>query len=205
MTTMQTPRLFDNLWKSMLAWGVLTLVLGVVVLVWPGISVNVAAILFGAYLLVAGIAQIVAALGIPQSVGSRVLWFISGALCLVVGVLAFRHLDQGYPILLLAIWIGVGFIFQGVAEVTLAASVSELPDRGWHIFLGCVSVIAGFVVLSWPLGSILILAIVTGAWLVVIGITQIVWALRARSKTNAVEQKFEQVKTQFAGERRAAS
>ena len=39
------------------------------------------------------------------------------------------------PILLLAIWIGVGFIFQGVAESRLAISYRQLPDRGWHIFL----------------------------------------------------------------------
>lgn len=38
-------------------------------------------------------------------------------------------------ILLLAIWIGVGFIFRGVATVS-AVSDKLLPGRGWEIFFG---------------------------------------------------------------------
>jgi uncharacterized membrane protein HdeD (DUF308 family) len=42
------------------------------------------------------------------------LYFIGGAASVVLGVLAFRHSGSGYAILLLAIWIAVGFIFRGV-------------------------------------------------------------------------------------------
>lgn len=35
-------------------------------------------------------------------------------------------------------------------------------------------------------------AIVTGVWLVIIGIAQIVWALRARKGINSVERAFEE-------------
>lgn len=186
----------NRLWKSVLSWGVLTLIAGAVVLAWPGPSVDAVAILFGVYLLAAGIAQIVVAFSLHQSASVRVLWFVSGALSLVLGVLAFRHLDQGYPILFLAIWIGVGFIFQGVAEVAVAMSYSELPYSGWHVFLGVISVIAGMVVLVSPFASILVLAIVTGAWLVVIGIAQIVWALRARSEINRTRRELEDLASQ---------
>lgn len=181
----------NNLWKSVLSWGVLTLIAGAVVLAWPGPSVDAVAILFGIYLLAAGIAQIVVAFSLHRSASVRVLWFVSGALSLVLGVLAFRHLDQGYPILFLAIWIGVGFVFQGVAEVAVAMSYSELPHRGWHVLLGVISVIAGMIVLVSPFASILVLAIVTGAWLVVIAIAQIVWALRARSEINRTGRELE--------------
>ena len=121
------------------------------------------------------------------------LLFISGALSLVLGVLAFRHLGEGYAILLLAIWIGVSFIFQGVAETTLAITYKELPGRGWHIFLGVLSVVAGVVVMAWPFDSIVVLAIVTGVWLVVIGIFAIVWALQARREMNTTERKIERL------------
>lgn len=198
VTTVQTPRLLGNLWKSVLAWGGLTLIAGAVVLAWPGPTVDAVAILFGVYLLAAGIAQIVVAFSLHRSASVRVLWFISGALSLVLGVLAFRHLDQGYPILFLAIWIGIGFIFQGVAEVAVAMSYSELPYRGWHVFLGVISVIAGMVVLGSPFASILVVAIVTGAWLVVIGIAQIVWALRARSEINRTYRQFQGLTSQSA-------
>ncbi|EUA08717.1 hypothetical protein I553_9774 [Mycobacterium xenopi 4042] len=81
-----------------------------------GITILVAAIAFGAYLLVTGIAQVIFAFSLHVSAGGRVLLFISGAASLVLAVLAFRHFgnDPLIAILLLAIWIGVGFIFRGV-------------------------------------------------------------------------------------------
>ena len=191
MTTLETPRIIRHLWKSMLAWGVSTLILGVVILVWPGISILAAAVLFGIYLVLSGIAQIYAAFAFDVSGGSRVLFFISGALSLVLAVFAFREFSHGSAIWLLAIWIGVGFIFQGVAETSVAISYKELPGRGWHIFMGVLSVIAGLIVLAWPFDSILVLAIVTGAWLVVIGITQIVWAFMARKEVSSMERGVE--------------
>jgi len=193
MTNYETPRFMRDVWKVVLAWGVLTLILGVMVLVWPGISIMVAGVLFGIYLLASGIAQLVFAFRLDVSGGERVLLFISGALSLVMGVLAFRHYEEGWPILLLAIWIGAGFIFQGTAESGLAISYKALPDRGWHIFLGVLSVIAGMVVIAWPFDSIVVLAIVTGVSLVAIGTTQVVWALRARKGINSVERDLERL------------
>lgn len=191
MTTFETRDVVRNLWKATLAWGVLTLILGVVVLVWPGKSILAAAVLFGIYLITSGIAQIVSAFALGLSGG--VLLFISGALSIVLGVFAFRHFYEGWPLVLLAIWIGVGFIFQGVAESALAISNRELPERGWHIFFGVVSILAGMIVIAWPFGSIVLLAIVAGVSLVVIGIAQIIWALRARKGISAVERGFERL------------
>jgi uncharacterized membrane protein HdeD (DUF308 family) len=198
MTTREAPNLFRHVWKSVLAWGVLTLILGVVVLVWPGKSILVAAVLFGIYLLGSGIAQLIFALTLDASGGERALLFISGALSIVLGVLAFRHFEEGWPILLLAIWIGVAFIFQGVAETALATSYPQLPERGWHIFLGVLSIIAGMVVMAWPFSSIVMLAIVTGVWLVIIGTAQIAWALLARKGINSIERAFERTTTSTA-------
>lgn len=193
MTTLETPRVLQDVWKAVLAWGVLTLIMGVLILGWPGISIEVASIFFGVYLILSGIAQVIFAFALDVPGGERVLLFISGALSLVLGVLAFRHLGQGYAILLLAIWIGVSFIFQGVAETTLAITYKELPSRGWHIFLGILSVIAGMVVICWPFDSIVVLAIVTGVWLVIIGITAIIWSLQARREIRTTERKFERL------------
>jgi len=44
------------------------------------------------------------------------------------------------------------------------------------------------VVIAWPISSIVVLAIVAGAWLVVIGTTQIVWAIKAHKAGAKVEQ-----------------
>ena len=173
MTTTETPHLLRELWVPQLLMGTAALVLGVLVLVWPGVSILAAAVLLGLYLVASGIAQVVMAFGMEVSGGYRVLLFITGALSLALGILAFRHFGQGYAVLLLAIWIGVAFIFQGVAAIAIAISNRELPGRGWAIFFGVLSVIAGVIVLAWPFDSLGVLALVTGIMLVLIGLTEI--------------------------------
>jgi uncharacterized membrane protein HdeD (DUF308 family) len=191
MTTVKISSVVSRLWKSTLALGVLTLIVGAAVLVWPGQSTVAAAALFGGYLLASGIAQVIAAFTVYTPAASRVLMFISGVLSIVLGVFAFRDFDDGAAVWLMATWIGVGFLFQGVSETVLAISLRELPERGWYIFVGVLTVIAGVVTLAWPISSIVVLAIIAGVWLVVIGTTQIVWALNARSTAKKVERGIE--------------
>ena len=192
MTTIETPSVIRQLWRSALALGVLTLGLGAVVLIWPGDSIVVASAVFGVYLLVAGIAQAIAAFAVDMSTATRILYFISGALSVVLGYFAFRDFNNGAAVWMMAIWIGVGFIFQGVTATALAIDVPALPARGWYIFVGILTVIAGVVTLVWPISSIAVLAIVAGVWLVVIGITEIVGALSARRTVNKGERRIEE-------------
>jgi uncharacterized membrane protein HdeD (DUF308 family) len=195
----QTPSAFRHLWKSVLGLGLTTLTLGVVVLVWPGKSVVAAAALFGVYLLASGIAQAIAAFTVKVPASSSVLLFVSGALSVALGVYAFHDFNNGAAVWVLATWIGVGFIFQGVAETVLAINHKELPERGWHIFAGVLSLLAGMVVIALPITSIVVLAIVAGAWLVVIGTTQIVWALKARKTGAKVEQAIDSLQPSAVG------
>ena len=183
--TAPVPSLLPHLWKSTLVSGILSLILGVVVIAWPGISILVAAIAFGVYLLVTGIAQVIFAFSLHVSAGSRILLFISGAASLILAVLAFRHFGtSGYAILLLAIWIGIGFIFRGVATTISAISDPNLPGRGWSIFVGVISLLAGIVVLASPFESIVTLAIVVGVWFVVIGVFEIVSSFGIRKASS---------------------
>ncbi|OBG27236.1 hypothetical protein A5764_00695 [Mycobacterium sp. 852002-51057_SCH5723018] len=176
--------MLPHLWKSTLVSGILSLIVGAVILAWPGISILAAAIAFGVYLLITGAAQVVFAFSLHVSAGSRILLFISGAASLILAVLAFRHFGQGYAVLLLAIWIGVRFIFRGVATTVSAVSDPALPGRGWSIFVGVISLLAGIVVLASPFDSIVTLAIVVGVWFVVIGVFEIVssFGIRKASK-----------------------
>jgi uncharacterized membrane protein HdeD (DUF308 family) len=180
MTNPDLSKLLPRLWQSTLLAGLLAVLLGVLVLLWPGISILAASVLFGIYLLVSGVAQVIFAFGLHVTAGARILLFLSGAASLILAVLAFRHFGEGYAILLLAIWIAVGFIFRGVATTASALSEPGLPGRGWMIFAGVISLIGGTVVLAWPFDSIVILAVVAGSWLIVIGVFEIVSAFQIR-------------------------
>ena len=191
MTNIKPSKLFPSLWKSILTSGLLAVLLGVLVLTWPGKSILAASVLFGVYLLVSGVTQVIFAFGLHVPASARILLFLSGAASLILAVLSFRHFGQGYAVLLLAIWIAVGFIFRGVATTGSAISEPGLPGRGWTIFAGVTSLIAGMVILAWPFDSIVILALVVGAWLVVIGVFEIVSALQVRKAGKTIAHAAE--------------
>jgi len=190
--------LTQELWKAKLVAGVLTAILGGMVLAWPGPSILVAATLFGVYLLVSGFTEVFLAFTLPQSAAVRVLLFIAGALSVVLAILSFRHFGEGYAVLLLSLWIGVGFIVLGISEVGVAGSVPALPGRAWYIVLGVVSVMAGCVVLAWPFTSIVVLSFVAGVSLILIGVIQIVQAFQIRKDAKAVRQTLDALSQRVA-------
>jgi uncharacterized membrane protein HdeD (DUF308 family) len=181
----------QRLWKWKLVAGLLTIVLGAIVLAWPGPSILVASTLFGVYLLFSGLTELFLAFTLPRSAAIRVMLFISGALSLVLAMLSFRHFGDAYAVLLLSLWIGIGFIFQGVTGVAAGVSESDLPGRGWYVTAGIISVIAGLMVLVWPFDSIAVLTLAAGIWLIVIGITQIVQAFQTRKAANAAHRTLD--------------
>lgn len=179
-------KLLPHAWKAALASGVIAVMLGVLILAWPGISIMVASVLFGVYLLAVGCAQVFAALTLPVSAGGRILLFIGAGAALIVAVLTFRHFGQAYAVLLLAIWIAIGFIFHGVARTVAAISHPELPARGWQAFFGVLSLLAGVIVLAAPFPSIVTLALAVGVCLIVIGGFEIISAVRMRADVKRV-------------------
>ena len=191
------PFLGQQLWKWTLAAGLLSIVLGAIVLAWPGPTILVASTMFGVYLLLTGFIGLFMAFTLPSSAGMRVLLFISGALSVVLAILSFRHFGDGYAILLLSLWIGIGFIFQGVSAIAAAIGESNLPGRGWYVVLGIISVIAGLAVLVWPFDSIVVLVLVAGVWFIVLGLVQIIQSFQIRKDARTIREAIDSVSKRF--------
>jgi hypothetical protein len=121
-----------------------------------------------------------------------------GALSLVLAILSFRHFGDAYAVLLLSLWIGIGFIFLGVSENAVAVNERDLPGRGWYVVLGVMSMIAGGIVLVWLLDSILVLTLVSGVSLAILGVIQIAQAFQIRKDTKAARETFEALSEQVA-------
>ncbi|MDH6140245.1 MULTISPECIES: HdeD family acid-resistance protein [Kitasatospora] len=168
-------------WHSALTIGLLGVLLGVVVLAWPDRTLAVVGVLFGVYLLISGVLQLVLAATVHTATGLRVLGFISGALSVLVGLLCFRGPYQS--VLLLSLWIGIGWLFRGITATVAALDVPNgTPGRGWQIFLGVITAVAGAILLIDPFRSILALAVMAGIWLLALGVIEIGHAIALRSQ-----------------------
>ena len=119
---------------------------------------------------------------LPRPLARAAKRFISGAASLVLAVMCLFSLDNALT--LLAIWIGIGFIFRGVATTGTAVSDKAMPGRGWAIFFGIITVLAGMVMLASPFGTIALLTLVVGWWLIVLGAFEIGAALSLRKEAS---------------------
>lgn len=173
-------------WQVVLITGIASLILGILILIWPGASLLAAGVLFGLYLVISGVFQLVSAFGTHKATSLRVLAFISGALSILLGLFCFRGPMQS--ILLLALWIGIGWLIRGITQTLAAASDSRMPARGWQIFLGVLTFIAGIVLIDAPFRSVAVLTVVSGIWLLVVGIVEIITAFRVRGRAQQVPQ-----------------
>ncbi|WP_435242504.1 HdeD family acid-resistance protein [Streptomyces cucumeris] len=170
--------LSDAAWQVLVTAGLVAIGLGIIVLAWPGATLVVVGVLFGTYLLVSGIFQLAGAFGSHVPRHLRVLGFVSGALCVLLGLLCFRGPAQS--ILLLALWIGFGWLLRGVMLTAMAISAEGLPARGWQIALGLISALAGVLLIVLPFGSITALAVTAGVWLLALGAIEVVHGIQLR-------------------------
>ncbi|MFE7723893.1 HdeD family acid-resistance protein [Nocardia rhizosphaerihabitans] len=188
-TVLESPMaaLAKKTWQTILVTGLLAVVLGIIVLVWPGPSLLVAGILFGIYMVVSGIFQLVAAFTHLPSTSFRVLSFISGVLSLIIGVFCFR--DDLASIVLLGLFIGISWLFRGIAILFAAASEKGVPGRGWQIFYGIISAIAGVILIVWPISSLTTLTLVVGIFLIVIGVMEMITAFGVRKDAHLLDEQ----------------
>ncbi|NED93550.1 HdeD family acid-resistance protein, partial [Streptomyces sp. SID11233] len=94
---------------------------------------------------------LVAATGTHTDAGMRVLGFVSGALSVLLGLFCFRGATQS--VLLLALWIGIGWLFRGLTQVVAALAEPASPARGWQLLLGVLAALAGIVLVVSPFAS----------------------------------------------------
>src|SRR4249919_1408233 len=166
-------------WGWVLAFGIITLMIGIAALVWPGRTLVVVAVLFGIQLIVLGIFRFAGAFAADETGGTRVLLALLGVLSLIIGLYAVRHVL--ITLLALALLLGIFWIVSGAVELFAAISHREMRHRGWNAVMGIISILAGIVVLVYPGISLVVLAVVLGIWLIVFGAMQIAAAFRIRS------------------------
>jgi len=156
--------------------GVLALILGILILVWPGRTAMVVVAIVAIYAIAAGL--VYAGLGIfsVQKGGwSRLGHIVLGVLFIVAGIVAFINLPAATAWFgtFVGVLVGIMWIIEGIVSLS---ALEWAVSRGWTIFYAVLSIVAGIVLLFAPLWGATTLWLLIGISAVVLGVVQIVRA-----------------------------
>src|SRR5438876_7777889 len=104
---------------------------------------------------------------------------IRGIAAIVFGVIAFTHpvMAAATLVLFCGAWVLVDGVFRVVGAIGHRASD---PDWGFHLIIGILGIIIGFLTFHAPRITALALVIYIAAWALMIGATEIALAVRLR-------------------------
>ncbi|MFB8188140.1 DUF308 domain-containing protein [Microbacterium sp. NPDC055988] len=163
--------------------GLLALIVGVLILVWPGKTAAIVAAIVAVYAVIAGI--VYAALGLfskTKGGWARIGHVFLGLVFIVAGILAFSNLGQTAAWLgaFISILVAVLWIVEGAVALS---TIGHAGSKVWAVLFAIISIAAGIVLLFAPLWGAALLWILLGLSLVVLGVVNIVRALRYGKKT----------------------
>ncbi len=172
-------RVVGKSWGWVLFFGIVTLILGILVVVHPKDTIYAFAIVLGIWLFVAGLFRIVAAIADSyDTAGTRWLLALLGLLSVIIGILFLRHTEE--TVTTLAFLIGLFWVVGGIIEFFTAYSDYGSEARGWRIVMGILAFAAGIVTLVVPHLTLGVLAVIIGVWLIIYGILEIALSLQLR-------------------------
>jgi uncharacterized membrane protein HdeD (DUF308 family) len=167
--------------------GVIMLVLGLFILIWPGKTALFFAGVIAVYLIVQGLIYIGTGVFSRSDGGwSRVGHVVLGLLYVVGGALAFVNLFAFTTtlVLFIGIMLGITWIIDGVVALSL---LNHGSSRVWTIVYAILSIVAGVILLLSPL-YVAVFWWLAGIALAVLGILQLVRSFTLRRDAAALTQ-----------------
>ena len=155
--------------------GVLAVIVGILILVWPGKTAAVVTAIIAIYAIAAGL--VYAGLGIfskEKGGWARVGHILLGILFVIAGIVALFNLTQtrDWLAVFIGLLVGILWIVEGIVSLS---TLGDAASKGWTIFFAILSIVAGVILLFSPL-YIVALWWLLGISLVVLGIINIVRA-----------------------------
>lgn len=168
-------------WGWLLAYGILSLIIGAAAFLWPFSATIAATLITGAFFIAAGIVSIGAGIfgGVRAGRGYAIAF---GAVSLIIGaIMAFEPLTGALSLTLLVVfWLGL----RGLLE--LGWAIRSPVHRGWMIALGLLNLLLALLVLatiSWS--SMTLPGYILGLSFLFTGVAEVTRALAHRNGARA--------------------
>lgn len=171
--------LLAQFWWALALRGAAGILFGILAFAMPVLTLAVVVLLFGAYALVDGIFNVVAALSGRS--GTRPWWalLLAGLVGIAAGLVAFFM--PGLTALALAYVIGVWAIVIGILEIASAIRLRKAITNEWWLGLsGALAIVFGVFLTLAPGAGALAMVLWIGAYAFVYGVFLVLLGLRLR-------------------------
>jgi uncharacterized membrane protein HdeD (DUF308 family) len=175
--------------KSRSGWGivlgVLTALLGLLLIAYPLFTATVTTIFIGSILIVVAIFEIVQAFG--NGVGNFFARLLLGLVYGFGGVMLLTH--PLYGVALLTVVLGTVLLFEAGATAVWAFQVKPASGWGWVLVDAIITAILGLLILAhWPSSSVWAIGTLVGVAILLRGITRIGVSTGLRSVAKRVDE-----------------
>jgi uncharacterized membrane protein HdeD (DUF308 family) len=175
---MEVPGEIIHNWGWILVFGLGLVALGVAAIIRSVVATVVSMMFFGWLLLFAAgieVAQTVIAgrwTGMFQHLAAAILFGVVGLLIILRPVVTAE---------ILTLLMGAFFLASGLFQI-VAPALTSLPDWGWHVLNGIITLLLGLLVLAqWPVTGLWVIGMFVGIELVFYGVAWIALALHLRA------------------------
>lgn len=168
-------------WWLIALRGLVALILGIVMLVYPITSILVLVIFFGAYALVDGIFAVVASLMSAAKHKPRWWLFVEGLLGIAAGIMVFVW--PAITALILLFIIAFWALVTGIFEIVFAAvQWKTLPNNWLWLLSGILSVLLGFIMFANPGTGALAVVFFIAIYLIIFGVALMALGFTVKGK-----------------------
>ena len=171
-------------WWLVAVRGLAAIIFGVLAFIWPGITLAVLVLFFGAYAIVDGGVAIVVAV----RTGGNLRWaaLLEGIVGIIAGIVAFVY--PGLTALALLFVIAAWAILTGALEVVAAIRMRNVIENEWTLIIaGVLSVLFGVVLLQQPGAGALAIVWLIGLYAVLFGIALLALSWRLRGLQQRID------------------
>lgn len=189
MASDKIKQITKAMWWTVVLGGVLSILFGVLTIVWPGITLSVLVTMFSVFLIVIGVMVLVRSL---VNIKVDPLWWMTMLFAILVGGLGVYlfinpEVSMGIFMVLLAI-----YIFGQSLVDFIAASYAQAKDGKWlFVIAGVLGLIFGAIILFFPAESALAFIWVLGVFALAHGVLVEIYAFRARSVVMTIKNSID--------------
>lgn len=176
--------LAENWWAFVLR-GIFAILFGIAALSYPGLTLLLLAVFFGAYVLVDGATLLVQAFGNKN----WLLYGLGGLISIAAGLFAITR--PGITALVLVFVIGIWAVARGVVEIVTAIQLrKEIKGEFFLILAGVVSIIFGLFLTVRPGAGALAVAWIIAFYAIIAGVLSMALGAKLRGIKKRLEAEM---------------